>query len=123
MLAKKMTEWQELAPYLDLTPAEEREIAEDYACRFQLQKREALIKWKEKHGRKATYRSLITVLCEQGRADLADTLKAFLLTPTRKQAKSVVSASSHCPPTCAMTDIFHDYLVDCYSSLPHPSSL
>ena len=77
MLAKKMTEWQELAPYLDLTPAEEREIAEDYACRFRLQKREALIKWKEKHGRKATYRSLITVLCEQGRADLADTLKPF----------------------------------------------
>ena len=123
MLAKEMTEWKDLAPYLGLKRAEIHEIAEDYACRFRLQKREALRKWKEKHGRAATYRSLITILCEEGRADLADLLKTFLLTPTRKQAKSVVSASSHCPLTCVMTDVFHDYLVDCYSSLPHPSSL
>ena len=122
MLAKEMTEWQELAPYLDLTPAEEREIAEDYACRFRLQKREALIKWKEKHGKEATYRSLITILSEQGRADLADMLKKILLTPKRKRAQSgALSSSRHL--TGAMTSIFHDYLVDCYSSLPHPSSL
>ena len=122
-LAREMTEWQELAPFLGLTPAEEREIVERYRDRLQLQKRQALRKWKEKHGRKATYRSLITILCEQNRADLADVLKTFLLTPNRKQAQSVVSSSSHCPPTCAMTNFFHDYLVDCYSSLPHPSSL
>ena len=122
-LAREMTEWQELAPFLGLTPAEEREIVERYRDRLQLQKREALRKWKEKHGRKATYRSLITVLCEQDRADLADTLKTFLLTPIRKPAQSGVSSSSHRPATCAMTNFFHDYLVDCYSSLPHPSSL
>ena len=122
MLAKEMTEWQELAPYLDLTPAEVREIAEDYAYRFRLQKREALMKWKEKHGRKATYRSLINIFCEQGRADLADMLKKILLTPKRKRAQSgALTSSRHL--TGAMTDIFHDYLVDCYSSLPHPSSL
>ena len=122
-LAREMTKWQELAPFLGLTPDEEEEIVERYRYRLQLQKREALRKWKGKHGREATYRSLITILCKQDRADLADTLKTFLLTPIRKPAQSVVSSSSHCPPTCAMTDIFHDYLVDCYSSLPHPSSL
>ena len=122
MLAKDMTEWQELAPYLDLTPAEVREIAEDYACYFRRQKYEALKKWKEKHGKEATYRGLISILCEQGKAGLADKFKNTLMTSNRKQAQFGVSASSQSLST-GVTDIFRDDLVEWYSSLSQPSSL
>ena len=113
-LAKNMTEWQELAPFLHLTPAEESEIVERYRGRLNLQKREALRKWKEKNGSRATYRSLIVTFCVQRKVDLAETLKGFLLT-TEKQSGFVSNGS--------VIDVFQDYLYDCYSDLPHPSSL
>ena len=46
-LAKVMKEWRELAPFLDITPPEEEEIAEKYEGDLRLQKREALRKLRE----------------------------------------------------------------------------
>ena len=115
-LASVMTEWEELAPFLNLTPAEEREIVEGlYQRRFYLQKREALRKWKEKHGSQATNRRLIVILCTQGKVDLAEMLKNLLLLETENQSKAESFSS--------VIDIFRSYLHDCYSDLPHPSSL
>ena len=116
-LAKIMTvDWQELAPFLEITPAEEDEIVEQYRGRLQLQKREALRKWKDKGGSKATYRKLIVIFCTQGRVELAEKLKGLLQTSENQ------SAGSSSTPSSDMIDIFHDYLIDCYSVLPHPSS-
>ena len=115
-LAKSMSlEWQELAPFLDITPAEEGEILEQYRGRLQLQKREALRKWKIKGGSKATYRKLIVIFCAQGGVDLAETLKDLLLT-------SENPSTGAAPHNGDVIDVFHDYLHDCYSDLPHPSS-
>ena len=44
-LAKSVTEWQELAPFLGLSPAEEKEIVEQCSGRLKIQTREALRKW------------------------------------------------------------------------------
>ena len=111
-LAKIMNEWQELAPFLDLTPTEEEEIIERYRGRLQLQKREALRKWKERNGRKATYQKLIEIFCDEERVDLAETLKHLLTSENRSGSASQSD----------VIDVFHDYLHDCYSDLPHPSS-
>ena len=112
-LAKSMTEWQELAPFLGITPAEENEIIELYRGRLQLQKREALRKWKEKNGGEGTYRRLIGVFCTEGRVDLAETLKGLLASENRSGSASQSS----------VIDVFHDYLHDCYSDSPHTSTL
>ena len=117
-MAKVMTEWQELAPFLDITRAEENEIVEQYRGRLQLQKREALQKWKEKNGSKATYRRLIVIFCTQSRVNLAEALKGLLLT-SHSESQPSISA----PPTQDVIDVFHDYLREGYSDLPHPSSL
>ena len=74
-LAKDMTKWRELAPFLKLTPTEEEEIVEQHQQDLPLQKREALRKWKEKSGGAATYQRLIVIFCAQSRADLANKLK------------------------------------------------
>ena len=60
-LAQVMTGWEELAPFLGLTRAEENGILIKYQGRLQLQIREALRLWKEKKGSKASYRALIIV--------------------------------------------------------------
>ena len=112
-LAKVMREWRELAPFLDITPPEEEEIAEKYQGDLRLQKREALRKWKEKNGSKATYRRLIVIFCAQGMVYLAEKLRDLLL------GKEKVSIS---PKSSVVIDNFHRYLIDCYSDAQHPSS-
>ena len=115
-VAKVMTDWEEMAPFLGLTPAEENEIVERYRDRLRLQKREALRRWKQKNGNKATYRKLIITFCAQGQVTVAEAIKDILL-------KSDDSSDSASSLPSNVIPIFHDYLVDCYSSLPHPSSL
>ena len=117
-IAKNMTKWQELAPFLNLTKAEEEDIVEQYQCDLPLQKREALQKWKEKNRSGATYRRLIVTFCSQGRADLAEKVKDFLLTSERE-----FPSACAIPSTQTVTDMFHDHLCKWYSSLPHPSVL
>ena len=117
-LAKSMTKWRELAPFLKLTEAEEEEIVEQHQGDLWLQKRKALQKWKEKNGGEATYRRLIVIFCAQGRADLAETLKSLLPTSNNKS----LSASTVLPSQNVI-DEFHGHLCKWYTSLRHPSTL
>ena len=112
-LADVMEEWEGLAPYLGLTRAEQKEIIENYRGRFNLQKREALGKWKQKNGSNATYRKLIIIFCLQNEVILAEKIKEFLL----------ASSTSDSSNASSIIDVFQNYLRDCYSSVPHPSSL
>ena len=109
-IVSHIIDWQDLAPYLDLSEVEEKDIVESYPNRPNLQRREALRKWKEANGVRATYRKLIIVLCCQNRVSTAQKLRQLLVeNQDKKSTKSDV------------IDSFHSYLCDCYSDLPHPS--
>ena len=105
-LASMLTTWEELAPYLGLTPAEEEAIQADYQGRYRLQKRQALRKWTSKVGRGpkgATYRKLIIVLCHARDKEMAEKVREILMA------------------TSDTLKTFHKYLVDCYTITQHPS--
>ena len=112
-IASHITNWQELAPYLDLSEVEEKDIVDSYPNRPKLQRRELLRKWKESNGNKATYRKLICILCSQSRANTAQRLKELLVQPLGTSQGD----------TQALMDNFRKYLCDCYISLKHPSLL
>ena len=108
-ICSKITEWQELAPYLDLSVVDEKDIVDSYPNRPNLQRRQAFIKWKELNGSKATYRKLICILCSQGRLGTAEYLKEVLLSKSGSQPDRVIQN-------------FYQYLCDCYSmEMCHPS--
>ena len=77
--------WEELTPYLQLLPVQEYEIKKVGA--YDDQKREALRMWKQKNGRKATYRALIVVAKEVSDAELAENIEA-LVAPQREDRPS-----------------------------------
>ena len=107
-LAFMLTTWEELAPYLGLTEAEEEEIQVDYQGRYGLQKRQALRKWKSKFGRSpkgATYRQLIIALCHARQKEIVEKVKELLMT------------------TSDTLETFRKYLVDCYTITQHPSRM
>ena len=105
-IAKDLVDWETIAPYLDLTESEQKEIQEDYPNRYNLQKQEALRKWQGKNRGRATYKALIEIFCSQKLIKLAQII-----------AEDLASGK---PPR--IFDIFSLYLVDCYHDLPHPSN-
>ena len=113
-LASELKTWEELAPYLGLTPADEEEIQVDYQGRYGLQKRQALRKWQSKLGsgpNGATYRNLIIALCHAKEIEMAEKVRNFLKEPE----ESATSAADH------VLKIFRNYLVDCYAIARHPA--
>jgi hypothetical protein len=118
-LAKSVTEWQELAPFLGLSRAEIKEIVAEYRGGLKLQTREALGKWKEKNGREATYQNLIKIFRKQDRVDLADKVEDL----SALSENEITGTGSSGIPNSNIIDTFHDYLHDCYSELSHPSLL
>jgi hypothetical protein len=109
-IASKITEWCELAPYLDLSEVEEKDIVDSYPNRPERQRREALRKWKESNGSKATYRKLICILCSNKRVNTAEILKEIALGADSKEGQKRLWSN------------MASYLQDCYSALCHPSS-
>ena len=112
MIAKETTRWERLAPFLDLSEAEEEEIAEDYKGDYELQKREALRLWKQKNGRRATYYQLVKILCERGHVALAEKVKEILI-------------STECANTSSRSNIVAEiqkHFKDCYTKLLHQTS-
>ena len=110
-LASELNTWEELAPYLGLTLADEEDIQVDYQGRYGLQKRQALRKWQSKLGRGpngATYLNLIIALCRARKNEMAEKVRDLLTEPA-------TSASDH------ILDTFHEYLVDCYTIAQHPA--
>ena len=65
-------DWEVLAPHICLTCAEQKEIKENFARQYQLQKREALRQWRMKLRDRATVESFIDLLCEQNEVKLAE---------------------------------------------------
>jgi hypothetical protein len=118
-LAKSVTEWQELAPFLGLSRAEIKEIVAEYRGGLKLQTREALGKWKEKNGREATYQNLIKIFRKQDRVDLADIVEDL----STLSENEITGTGSSGISNSSVIDTFHDYLHDCYSELSHPSVL
>ena len=119
-LAHDMEEWEELAPFLGLTPPEESAIVEKYRGRLRLQIREALRIWQKKKGSKASYRALIIVFCLRKRVDLAEKVKALSLTAEEKPPETA-NNELHITNKAHITSIFRDYLHDCYD-IPQPPS-
>ena len=110
-LAYELKTWEELAPYLGLTPADEEEIQGDYQGRYGLQKRQALRKWQSKLGRGpngATYRNLIIALCRAKEIEMAEKVRSL-------PEESATSAADH------VLETFRKYLVDCYTIAQHPA--
>ena len=108
VIAECLIDWKRLAPYLGLTEADEEAISEDYRGSFELQKREALRKWKRKCGSEATYSWLVQILCRARCVDLAEKVKE-VLTATE-------CSSSPCKTIVAT---IQKHLKDCYTKL-HP---
>ena len=110
-LASELKTWEELAPYLGLTEAEEEEIQVDNQGRYGLQKRQALRKWHSKLGRGpngATYRNLIIALCRAKEIEMAEKVRNL-------PEESATSVADHVLKT------FRKYLVDCYTIARHPA--
>ena len=72
-----LNNWKTLGPFLDLTRQQETAIAYS-SPDFGLQKRECLEVWKEKRGKEATYRALISAAEVAGDQLLADNIRDML---------------------------------------------
>ena len=112
-LASDIERWEDYAPFLGLSKPNVEEIRMDYVGRYGLQKRAALGKWKEKKGKEATYRQLITVLCCLQQGELVEKVKQLLM-PDPKQEKQT---------TTDVLETFRNYLLDCYSQTTPPSHI
>ena len=67
-----ITDWQFIAPFLELTEFEEREITCMYPNTLSMQNIGMLRKWKSAFAQNATYRTLISVLWKIGKTSLAE---------------------------------------------------
>ena len=78
-ISQKITEWQDIAPFLDLTAADEEDIVGSTSTRpVQAQKMRMLRIWKRKLGVKATYEKLAEAFWNCGRQDLVDKIDELL---------------------------------------------
>ena len=103
--AYHLEEWEELAPYIELTEAEQEEIKNDYNKQYLLQKRQALRRWRKKGHLNATLETFVSILCEQGLISLAE----------------MVIKKSQMPPSCLL--IFAKYLRHFYKQdFHHPAN-
>ena len=109
-IANNLVDWELLAPYLELTESEQKEIVEDYRGRYKLQKLQALREWKRKSGGKATYRNLGGICRNHDLVSLAERIESY-------------QCSQAQPGSSQILDTFQRHLVDCYLSSPHPATL
>ena len=104
-IAYHLEEWEELAPYIELTEAEQEEIKNDYDKQCLLQKRQALRRWRKKGHLNATLETFVSILCKQGRISLAE----------------MVVKKSQVPPSCLF--ILAKYLRHFYKhDVHHPAN-
>ena len=72
-IVEHIVNWEELAPYFNITEAEQQEIKAN-VHQYKLQKRNMLWKWIEKKGNSATYRHMKEIFSKAQKAILADKL-------------------------------------------------
>ena len=110
-ISRQLVKWEELAPWLELTPAEEEEVKRsgDYGH----QKRDLLRTWRQRKGNDATYRRLITALCIGQNIELIEKIKVLLVPP---EPQGIIRESS-----VDVLQMFREHLIDCCKGLRHPS--
>ena len=69
-IAKKLSQWRLLAPHLQVTPEQEKEIVRGHPSNLQLQSLKCLQKWSHDQDSKATYGALISALYRVENIDL-----------------------------------------------------
>ena len=112
-IARKLTRWEEVAPWLQLDEAQEEEVRATFR-NYSDQKRQVLRKWRQINGHRATYRQLIIVLsCAENNA-LAENVADLLLTAPRE---TIIGPKT----TMGVLGTFREYLIDCYKTTRHPS--
>lgn len=85
-IAQHITNWQALAPFLDLSSGDEEEIDEEKSVKA---KRIALLrKWSHNKGEEATYLDLMKGFAKMGRVDLIEKLCDIFNTDTGLQGAS-----------------------------------
>ena len=110
-ISRQLVKWEDLAPWLELTPAEEEEVkgSGDYGH----QKREFLRTWRRKKGNDATYRRLITALCCAQNIELIEKIKVLLVP---KEPQGSIRETS-----VDVLQMFREHLINCCKGLHHPS--
>ena len=111
-IALSITRWKSIAPFLGLTKAEEENIEKDCG-ENETQKIGMLRKWRERFGRKATYRKLTKVFFKLERVDLVEEVCELLQT---EQSSS--SSEEDAPPAAkrSILDSYAEYLRGRYST-------
>ena len=79
-IARKLSQWRLLAPHLQVTLEQEKEIVRDHPSNLQLQSLKCLQKWSHDQDSKATYGALITTLHRLENIDLIDEICTLLST-------------------------------------------
>ena len=71
-----LTDWEALCPFLELSCQQKKEIRNSFTDNAK-QKQECLEVWKETHGKKATYQTLIKAAENAKAQDVADKVEAM----------------------------------------------
>ena len=101
-IATGLINWEDVAPFLELSAAEEEEIRRDERT-YKMQKRRALLRWKEKKGTNGTYKELQKALRRAEEANTNPEMNKFreYLICAYQQAQHPSFAIAQ-PPTLGM---------------------
>ena len=109
-IAANLRDWEDLAPFMGLTDAEQMEIKEDHPLKPECQRHKALHTWKWKNGDNATYETIIRILCNSQQMVLAETVIRMLTSPDEFKDGSRRHVTT-----------YRKRLIDACSNLQHPS--
>ena len=90
--AKYLRDWEELSPELKLTPEQDTVIKKTFRY-YDVQKREALRKWKEIKGKAATYRAFIAAATAISNMALVHNVEDMLR--TREKSTGITTVTYH----------------------------
>ena len=76
-IAPNIEQWRDISPFLEVSFADEHDIAESSRS-LPAQRVTMLRKWKQKFGKKATYKRLSKAFKNSGRQDLVDKISELL---------------------------------------------
>ena len=98
-IARGLTGWESLAPFLGLKISDEEDIRVQYPGNARKQTEAMLILWKERFGERATYRVLIEAFLKVGKASLAETTCDILTSnpqpPDTPEIKAIAPVASY----------------------------
>ena len=115
-MAKVLTDWQLLRPYLKMSESDEDDLIKSYPGNNALQKQKLLLRWRKNSGEAATHRALVTAIFDTDNVDLAwkvcqmakessgevaHTLSSSFMDASTPPSAMAVSSSSASPPATA----------------------